>query len=201
MSLARLLVIHRGKWKSVSKIKLNFHFAFFPLLSRSECVTCVMVFHSSRQAKRLCLRLVVAGLGNPALCLDFWSHEGQVTYVILNLIYSIYPFPLGKEGWEFPAVRGGQIRQGCVTCWSYESYLGMAELVNSCSPLLSCEWLAFCHTASFNELHLYVGQSIMESRLVIWCCPQCTWGAVVCSVCWAADEGWIPKWGGYLLFI
>lgn len=32
-SLARLPVIHGGKWKSVSKIKLNFHFAFFPLLA------------------------------------------------------------------------------------------------------------------------------------------------------------------------
>lgn len=60
----------------------------------------------------------------------------------------------------FPAViplQGGkQIRKGCVTCCSYESYLEMAELVNSCSPLLSCEWFAFCHTAYFNELHLYM---------------------------------------------
>lgn len=89
-----------------------------------------------------------------------------------HLLSSPFPMLDGKGESVFPAViplQGGkQIRSGCVTCCSYESYLEMAELANSCSPLLSCEWFVFCHTVYFNELHLYILQPITESRLLGW---------------------------------
>lgn len=85
---------------------------------------------------------------------------------------------------SFPG-REAQIRKSCVTWGSYESYL---ELVDSCSPLLSCEWFPFCHSAYFNELHLHRAQSITESSSwSLWMQYGCHELSSLSSCTWKLD--------------
>lgn len=152
-----------GEWKSVSKIKPNFHITFFP--SFSQCEMCYIVFCRYRQAKSPPLKNFHTRTGQCSYLqsLLWFLKPWRISYLChLEADLLSLPFPLldGKGESMFPAViplqRGEQIRKGCVTCCSYDSYLEMAKLVNSCSPLLLRERFAFCHTAYFNELHLHV---------------------------------------------
>lgn len=145
-----------GKWKSVSKIKLNFH--FFPLSSEQMCCS---VFRDVDE-RGGSIQGFTTGLANTNisyLSLEFWSHKDKLLASpwIWRALFTL--FLAGGEGWKcslqmLPLSKVD--KQGRAVLHAVVRVMWRWLLVNSCSPLLSCEWFAVCHTAYFNELHLYV---------------------------------------------